>query len=440
MLKFTDFLRPSDPLKLPYRGKVVGHDRDALKPDGTPRRLGRVKVQVEGLLEGTVDELPWIYQKSSSMLGGRNDLSSFAIPEIGAEVIVEFPYGDVYAGFYSGYWQSENTHQGYLDEDYPHSYGFRDIQNTFLKINKAKKFLEFQHASGARFFIDADSTIEMMSDKAIKFVSKDRQTEFTFDMISGEMKLNPKAGMELGGQKLDVKSKEVNYDVGNVTEKIGGGKSTQVAGGVKLVVGSGYSESILSSKAESVGFNKSTLIGGTMEEIIGLGRETTIATVGDKKQILLGNDETELILGNYKVNIIAGNIDISTIAGSAEMSNLLGKVKIGVAGDIEVSNLLGSLKIDPAGQITMDSVLSAKVTALINAEIKATVKAEIAGQALTVVGSGASITQVNGSLVLLGGLGGLPVARVGDQVIGIGNLGIPVISTIILGSFKVLSA
>lgn len=73
------------------------------------------------------------------------------------------------------------------------------------------------------------------------------------------------------------------------------------------------------------------------------------------------------------------------------------------------------------------------------ATVKSKDKASIQGQGGTDVGSGASVTNILGQLVNLGG-GGLPVAKVGSQVIGIGNLGAPVVSTIVDGSPTVTTA
>lgn len=66
-------------------------------------------------------------------------------------------------------------------------------------------------------------------------------------------------------------------------------------------------------------------------------------------------------------------------------------------------------------------------------------KATIKGKGGTDVGSGASATNVMGSQVNLGG-GGLPVAKVGSQCIGVGNAGAPVVSNIVDGSATVTTA
>lgn len=97
------------------------------------------------------------------------------------------------------------------------------------------------------------------------------------------------------------------------------------------------------------------------------------------------------------------------------------KVSILSGGEIE-QKAGNNILIDSQGNIT----------------VTATGTSEFKGQSGTNVGDGGSITQVQGSQVLLGG-GGPGVARLGDRAFGIGNLGGPVSSTIIQGSSKVFS-
>lgn len=86
-------------------------------------------------------------------------------------------------------------------------------------------------------------------------------------------------------------------------------------------------------------------------------------------------------------------------------------------------------------KIKKDLMIDANGTAT----VKAKGNAKFQGTGGTDVGSGASVTNVNGSQVNLGG-GGLPVAKIGSQSIGVGNLGAPVISTIVDGSGKTFTA
>ena len=63
----------------------------------------------------------------------------------------------------------------------------------------------------------------------------------------------------------------------------------------------------------------------------------------------------------------------------------------------------------------------------------------VKGAGQTEVGDASSATLVNGVTVDLAG-GGFPVAKLGSQCLGTGNLGIPVISTITNGSTKVTTS
>mgnify|MGYP001559438219 CR=1 FL=1 len=65
--------------------------------------------------------------------------------------------------------------------------------------------------------------------------------------------------------------------------------------------------------------------------------------------------------------------------------------------------------------------------------------ASVKGKTKTEIGSSSSPTEIQGQIVNLAG-GGAPVAKVGSQAIGVGNLGAPVVSTIIDGSVKVTTA
>jgi len=441
LIKIADFLRPTNALQKTYIGRVLMTDENEVNAAGEKVRLGRIKCSIQGLMEDITDvnKLPWIFPEFSNTMGGSNVSGHFAVPLVGAYINVRFPYDDIYSGFYNGNFHDPNTHMGMFNEDYPHSYGQRDEQNTYFKVNKIKKTAEFHHTSGAQMSFDQDSTITLQSRKGMKFVSEDGRTELFFDMNTGEVNFAPKAGMTIAGPLTTINPKSLVVDVGDFEETVSGAKEQLVVGAYRKKIGGSYSQTVVGSVAKSNTGDYSKLVALSGDYTYGTGKKETIVLgdieskilVGDRTiNMLLGDYDCEIILGNYTVSVKAGDISIKTIAGSVELGNVLGKLKIGVAGDTEMSNPLASVKLDPAGGIKIDATLEAT--------IKALVKAEIAGTVQTVVGSGSGITQVNGSLVLLGG-GGLPVARLGDTVIGVGNLGLPVVSTIILGSFKVLS-
>lgn len=151
LINFLEQVGKVDNLQIPQRGIVVDNIDF--------RRLGRIKCVVAGLFEGAKEVLPWVYPRNPYGLGGGGNTkpynSSFSVPEIGTEVEVQFPYGDVYHPMYTGFWQSEGTHQVGFDSDYPESYGFRDSTGNYFKVNKATGYIKVKHGpSGSYFDID----------------------------------------------------------------------------------------------------------------------------------------------------------------------------------------------------------------------------------------------------------------------------------------------
>jgi hypothetical protein len=426
LINISDHLRKNNLLGQDHKGIVVDNK--------DPRRLSRVKVSIPGLIESTDPAaLPWAIIKSPTSMGGRGDLSSRHIPEINSEVIVRFPYNDPYMPVVEGYWQSSTTTQGYLDEDYPNTYGFRDVQNTHLRINKVKKILEFVHASGAEFKIQKDSLIEVKSSKGIRFISEDGRTEIFFDLDLGNMELISRTKTTIGGPELDIINDKVKLQVGQIKEEISGAKETEVLGGLKTVVGGSQSYSVLGDRGDVVGGDVSSLIAGKTVNSFGKDVKETIALGANYlKKLFAGNHKIQIMgIGNIEEETLTGNITAKTTAGDITHKTSLGDVSLETtAGSALLKNALGKVELDIAGNVNISGLI---------AELKATATMKVAGTALTTVGSGSSPTIVDGAIVSLGG-GFTPVARLGDLTLGTGNLGIPVIGTILLGSTKVFSA
>ena len=114
--------------------------------------------------------------------------------------------------------------------------------------------------------------------------------------------------------------------------------------------------------------------------------------------------------------------------------------------DVTISHSSGNkIEIDQAGKET--KVVKSDLTVSVDGNSEETVKGnkefkvdgnlELAGKGGTKIGSAASSTMVNGSSIVFGA-GGTPCARLSDSVQAVGNLGAPIIGTIITGSGKVM--
>ena len=136
LINLMDNIKKNDPLHGKFKGLVVDNE--------DPKKLCRIKCKIEGRLETSDNsKLPWVFPETDHNLGGRPDLSSMSVPEVGSIVEIVFPYDDIYHPFYRGAWQDSDTHQGLFDESYPESYGFIDSVIQWLKINKDNPDVEY---------------------------------------------------------------------------------------------------------------------------------------------------------------------------------------------------------------------------------------------------------------------------------------------------------
>jgi len=104
-VKLFDTLAQVDNLRVCHKGTVVSNT--------DPKKLGRIKVQISGILMGAVDQLPWTYPLNPG--SGNGTSGAFIVPEVGANLVVDFPYHDIYMPVYRGFWQDQKTHQLFFD-------------------------------------------------------------------------------------------------------------------------------------------------------------------------------------------------------------------------------------------------------------------------------------------------------------------------------------
>lgn len=328
LLDAPEFMRKSNNLRKEWKGIVVFN--------ADPLKLGRVKCSILGLFEsGDEASLPFIACKNPAGLGGAADSSSFAVPEVGSELTIEFPFEDVYAPFYTGYWQHGLSHQVEFNEDYPNSYGHRDSTGNVMLVNKAKKTAVYTHASGSSIGFSGEGDIVLRSARSIKLESADGQTMTDFDMQTGGMKSTPKEETEQGGQKHAVTANAYREEVKSKLQRIEGTKDVSIDGSEKKQVGG--------DSASNVAGNVAKVIGGDVSELTAGKTEKTYA-LGITRSIVLGDVIQEIIAGNYGVDVAAGNISLTTKAGSIELGNLIGNLSIDLVGNPTLKGLMTSIQ------------------------------------------------------------------------------------------------
>lgn len=167
--------------------------------------------------------------------------------------------------------------------------------------------------------------------------------------------------------------------------------------------------------------------------------DITLETSGNVTQKVTGNvtqeiegDISQTVKGNVTETVEGTITDTAKKAVSFSTDDAL---EVSAKGDADLSSD-ANLTLSGGGDATLSADGSAEVSAKGSASLSANGSATISGKAGTNLGSASSMTNVNGAIVNLGG-GGLPVALVGSQVVGVGNLGIPVVSVIVQGSSRV---
>jgi hypothetical protein len=153
LIEASKVVEPSRIYKYPWIGEVVDNN--------DPKKLGRVKVTIAGLLEGDAASLPWVMMENSTGFGGNGTDSSFIVPLVGSKLNIHFMYDDIYFPVYRGFYQSANTHQSAFDSNYPNKFGIVSGE-TKLVIDRNENTVSIETANGVKINISSagDLTIE----------------------------------------------------------------------------------------------------------------------------------------------------------------------------------------------------------------------------------------------------------------------------------------
>jgi hypothetical protein len=260
LISLAEHLKPVRALMRPHKGIVVDNE--------DPKKLGRVKVQISGLLEADKDALPWC----STLY----DPSRFDVPEVGDELYVIFPWNDIYFPFALGYFHSEANTNTDLQDDYPNTFGVSK-QGFILKYNKKSQEGDLVHPSGTTGKLTKDGSFEFNLTKDL-LLTIDGKVEYT---STGDMKFSTDGKLE--------------YSAGADYNVDAGGNVNITAGGQAIF--SGKATTIVGDSASA------TLVNGQTVSLAGGGKP--IATLGSKS-IGTGNKGapvvSTIIQGSVKVN------------------------------------------------------------------------------------------------------------------------------------------
>ena len=116
-----------------------------------PLKLGRVKVEITGIFEGSLQSLPWVRRKMDSVFCGA-DCEIFDVPEIGSVVEVSWTYDDN-TPMYSGAPYNQRHQTGAFTGNYPHEAGIK-FGDCMIKFDKASKLITIENGQ-AQIVIDS---------------------------------------------------------------------------------------------------------------------------------------------------------------------------------------------------------------------------------------------------------------------------------------------
>lgn len=183
---------------------------------------------------GTKEELPWILPHDSSPV-------KFDVPKIGAELIIEFPYEDIYSPFYTGYWHNEANHDAYFDDNYPKTFGFKK-DNLRAKFNDETKLGEIVHSSGKKIELKDDGSVTLTLQDLVALLGGKLEVTAT-----GEVKITSTGNVTVEGDGQGKFAGKGGTDVGDA------GGSTNVKGSTVMLAGGGVGVAVLGSQCIGTG-------------------------------------------------------------------------------------------------------------------------------------------------------------------------------------------
>jgi hypothetical protein len=146
-----------------------------------PDKLGKIKVTIPGIFEGTIENLPWVRRKNDTAFCG-DDTELFDVPAIRSVVEVKWNY-DENTPMYSGAPCSSKHMTDLFKGNYPFEGGFRFGKN-YIKFDKEKPELIITNGDGNII------TLSPEGKTTLKCKNLDIQVEETTNMSCKVLNIN----------------------------------------------------------------------------------------------------------------------------------------------------------------------------------------------------------------------------------------------------------
>jgi hypothetical protein len=180
-----------------YDGFLLG----TVKFNNDPERLQRIKVSIPRLMDGDVENLPWVSPILSAPQGLTSNAGVVEVPALGALVVVKFQGGQIYYGLCHGSIPTKSyTPNPSLLLNYPNRRGWSDTAGNLMWIDVTSGQTEFhlKHTSGTYVHIDnlgnlhINSVKQVLVDCETAVVNATNSTTLTCpsNTINGNLSLN----------------------------------------------------------------------------------------------------------------------------------------------------------------------------------------------------------------------------------------------------------
>lgn len=122
-----------------------------------PTQQERVRVRIAGLLDEVPDsDLPWVLPIKDPS-SNTSIAYTWDMPDIGSEVLVTFPQGDIYRGRYTG----AALHPNLGIPDYPNTYGYVDKFGNQVYTSKVTGDISIIGKGGALVVIKGNGDVDV---------------------------------------------------------------------------------------------------------------------------------------------------------------------------------------------------------------------------------------------------------------------------------------